>query len=401
MKKYWLPILSRLLVYLYYHRVRAVNAYTVTGPVLYVGLHRNGAVDGYVYNCVRPHIIFLISEQLRRSFIGRIFFSGIEVTRDKDRSEGEKPGNNTAAIEACVAYLHGGGELLIMPEGTSDLGHRHLPFQKGAARILAQAMEDQKITVVPVGIHYESAPSWQSDVEVVFGIPISTDLPAEISSAARIHLLHQRIIEALEALAVQAESPEQFSGLERMAYAATLGSERSYFSALKALESGMPEAEAIKLKLDELMRNTKKRLWLHQGIPLMPVLHAWAYPLVCVLLTPLLLVACVLNALPLGCAWWAGKRFSDERNTIALWRLLVGFPTLLIWIAVLFVIALLTQNMVLWFAYLAISASGLKLLRRGTKVAISVHNWAMAPSLRKRLLEWRASLEVAMRGQNV
>lgn len=409
LKNYWYRLLSQLLVFLYYHRARVLNAQLLpaNGPVLFVALHRNGAVDGYVYKSQLPRINFLISVQLRRSWIGRIFFSGIEVARKKDQAtdnSAEAADGNTA-IDACADYLRQGGELIILPEGSSDLGHRHLPFHKGAARTLARIMEDTHSlpAVIPLGIHYEQAWAWQSDAEVVVGAPIDTSLPADISPAERVSLLHERITASLEALAVQAEDAETFSRRERIAYAATLGSKRSYFAALKVLENGMPEAEALTLKLEhEILRSPKgQRLWLHQGVPLMPMHHAWAYPLLFILLLPLAVTACVLNALPLLAARWAGQRFSDDRNTIALWRLLIGFPALAIWVLLLLVMALWSKTLILWFAYLAVSMIGIRSMRRVQKLAVTMHNWAFANSLRAPLLAWRESLETCMRTRNV
>lgn len=409
LKNYWYRLLSQLLVFLYYHRVRVLNAHLLpdSGPVLYVALHRNGAVDGYVYKSLLPRANFLISAQLRRSWLGRIFFDGIEVARSKDRASEKSaaPTDNIAAIDASAEYVRHGGELLILPEGTSDLGYRHLPFHKGAARILARLAEHPAtpVTVVPLGIHYERAWAWQSDVEVVVGAPISTSLPDGFSPAAQVQIFHERIVNALEALSFQAEDAEAYSRRERIAYASTLGSERSYFAALKALESGMPVAEAPALRLDdEILNSAKGRgLWLHQGVPLVPVDHAWAYPLIFVFLLPLVSLACLCNAPPLLCAGWAGRRFSDARNTIALWRLLAGFPCLVIWATLLLAAALLAKALPLWFAYLAISMSGLKSVRRVKKLAVSLHNWIMAPGLRGTLLNWRESLEACMRARNI
>lgn len=408
LKNYWYRLLSQLLVFLYYHRVRVLNAHLLpnSGPVVFVALHRNGAVDGYVYKSLLPRANFLISVQLRRSRIGRLFFGGIEVARSKDRTSGKSPEttDNTAVIGSCAEYIRQGGALLILPEGTSDLGHRHLPFHKGAARILSQLKEQgSPVTVVPLGIHYERAWAWQSDVEVVVGAPISTSLPDGISPAAHVQVFHERIANALEALSFQSEDAETYSRRERIAYAATLGSERSYFTALKALESGLPEAEAQALRLDDaILNSTKGRgLWLHQGVPLVPVDHAWAYPLILVFLLPLVSLACLFNAPPLLCAWWAGRRFSDARNTIALWRLLAGFPCLAIWATLLLAAALLANALPLWIAYLAISMLGLKSVRRIKKLAVSLHNWIMAPGLRSTLLNWRESLEACMRARNI
>ncbi len=407
MSSHWYRLLSRLLVFLYYHRVRVLNEQLIprSGPVLFVALHRNGAVDGYVYKSQLPRINFLISVQLRRSLIGRIFFGGIEVARKKDKTTTSETADGNTAIDTCADYLRHGGELLILPEGTSDLGHRHLPFHKGAARTLAQLMEGPHSlpAVIPLGIHYEQAWAWQSDVEVVVGDAIDTSLPAKISSAEQITLLHERIAAALETLAVQAEDVEAFSRRERIAYAVTLGSKRSYFAAQKALEDGMPEAESLTLKLEQEILHSPKgqRLWLHQGVPLVPMHHAWAYPLLFILLLPFVVLAGTLNALPLLAARWAGNRFSDARNTIALWRLLVGFPAQVIWAGLLLGLALWSHTLLLWLAYLVISIIGIKSVRRVKKLVIALHNWAFANSLREPLLVWRESLETCMRTRNV
>ncbi|MBK9161498.1 MAG: 1-acyl-sn-glycerol-3-phosphate acyltransferase [Nitrosomonadales bacterium] len=408
LKNCWYRLLSQLLVFLYYHRVRLLNGEMLPrqGPLFFVALHRNGAVDGYVYKSQFPRANFLISVQLRRSLIGRVFFDGIEVARKKDHATGRvtESANSNTAIDACADYLAQGGELLILPEGTSDLGCRHLPFHKGAARTLARLLENigTAPVVIPLGIHYEQAWVWQSDAEVVAGNPVDTRLPAGTSDAERVRVLHERITAALEELAVQAEDAEAFARRERIAYAATLGSRRSYFAALKTLERGLPEAEALAAKLETEVLGTPagRRLWLHQGVPLMPMRHAWAYPLLFLLLLPFTALACALNAPPLLIARWAGQRFSDGINTIALWRLLAGFPALLLWAALLLCAALWAHLPWLWPAYLSVSIIGIKSLRRVQKLAITLHNWALAPQLRQPLLNWRASLEDCMRSRN-
>jgi 1-acyl-sn-glycerol-3-phosphate acyltransferase len=409
LKNLWYRLLSRFLTSLYYHRVRVINPQSLPadGPVLFVALHRNGAVDGYVYKSVIPRANFLISIQLRRSLLGRVFFSGVEVARSKDRitEDARRASADDAALQACVDYVRQGGALVVMPEGSSDLGHRHLPFHKGAARILAQlaAQPDLPVRVIPLGIHYERAWAWQSDVEVVVGEPVDTGLPADRSPAERINLLHERIVRALESLAVQAASADLFCERERIAYTSTLGSKRSYFAALKALENGMPEVSALSSKMEEEISATAsgRRLWRHQGVPLVPMASAWAYPLLWATLLPVFALAFLCNAVPLVCAWWAGRRFSDGRNTIALWRLLVGLPCLLLWVSALLVAALLLHSLPLWLAYVVISALGLRSVRRVQKLTISLHNWMIAPALRAPLLRWRESLESCMRGSDV
>lgn len=188
-------MMSMVLVGLYYHRIRILHPERLPtdGPVLYLGLHRNGAVDGFVYDSLLPRAVFMISSQLRRNPLGRLYFRGIEVTREKDLKGGVS-NHNLAAVQSCARHIVEGGALFMMPEGSSDLGFRHLPFQKGAARILkATLAAGAAPVVVPLGIHYEAAREWQSDIEVVVGNPIQTALPEELSDAKAINLLHQRM----------------------------------------------------------------------------------------------------------------------------------------------------------------------------------------------------------------
>jgi hypothetical protein len=219
----------------------------------------------------------------------------------------------------------------------------------------------------------------------------------------QVNLLHERIARSLEAVAVQAENAEAFAECERIAYAATLGCKRSYFAALKALEQGMPEVENMSSGLEEEISRAPggSHLWRHQGVPLMPMGTVWAYPLLWAVLLPVFALTLVLNAPPLLCAWWAGKRFSDGSNTIALWRLLVGFPCLMLWATALLAAAIWLHGLPLWFGYVAISMIGLKSVRRVRKLTISLHNWVVAPTLRQPLLRWRESLESCMRAKNV
>jgi 1-acyl-sn-glycerol-3-phosphate acyltransferase len=382
---------------LLFHRARLVHGerLPVDGPVLYLGLHRNGAIDGYVYKALLPRAVFMISVQLRRNPIGRLFFDGIEVSRAKDGGDGD--GNsNRDALARCVALLQSGGALFVMPEGSSDLGHTHLPFHKGAARILASALaQGIRPTVVPLGIHYERAWAWQSDVEVVVGQPIDCGLPADVDLPRAVRLLHARIVAALESVAVTAPDGETFSRWERLAYGATLGTGRGYFSALKRLEGGLPDAELAVQELDTRLHG--QLLLRHQDVPLVPLRHAWAYGAYALLLAPPVLAACLANLPPLLLARWAGRRFADARNTIALWRLLAGLPALLLWAGGLLAVALADGRPSWWLGYVLVSWLGLRSIYRVKKLAVSLGNLALARGLRQGLATFHGRLDQIFR----
>ncbi|TCJ14667.1 hypothetical protein EZJ19_09475 [Parasulfuritortus cantonensis] len=392
---------NRFLTRLYYHRVSVLHPERLpgAGPVLYLGLHRNGAVDGFVYAAALPRAVFMISTQLRRSAIGRMFFRGIEVARAKDAERGMAV-DNLAALGACVNQVAAGGALFVLPEGSSDLGPRHLPFQKGAARILYRLLaEGTRPAVVPLGIHYEAAPDWQSDVELVVGEAVDTTLPEGLTEAEAVRLLHRRITEAMEAVGVNAPDADTWADWQRLAYAASLGTGRSYFAALKALERGTPDLAAVAAEMRAEVEASRPRL--HQGVPLMPIRHAWAYAVLAALLAAPVATALVLNLPAVLAARWAGRRFADAPNTVALWRLLVGVPGLALWAGLLLAAALASGHGLLWPAYAALSWLGLRSLYRLRKLAVSLANLARGGGLRARLLEWHTAIDRAMTGAGV
>src|SRR5207253_5350070 len=134
---------------------------------------------------------FMISTQLRRHLIGRLFFTGIEVVRDKD--EGES-GTNIEALNHCMKLLRTGGALFVFPEGTSTLGPRHLPFKSGAARILATYLESgSPIQVVPLGITYECPCAFRSRVEVVADGPVGPELAGTPPPVGRLQELQAQL----------------------------------------------------------------------------------------------------------------------------------------------------------------------------------------------------------------
>ena len=139
MKSLWYRGCHWLCARLYFERITVLHPERLPtdGPILYVVLHRNGAVDGFVYRQVVPRGIVLISTQLRRSFFARLFFCGIAVARKKDEDD---QCQNDAALGQCTQLLAGGGELVVSPEGTSALGPRHLPFKSGAVSIALEAL---------------------------------------------------------------------------------------------------------------------------------------------------------------------------------------------------------------------------------------------------------------------
>ena len=392
MPEIWYNCFYRLINAVYFARITLIHPERLpqNGPVLYLGLHRNGAVDGFVYHQVLRQPVFMISTQLRKSWFARLFFHGIAVTRNKD--EGDR-NQNEAALRQCLDHLRAGGELFVLPEGTSSLGPRHLPFKNGAVWLLLDYLRagGPPLRVVPLGIHYECPWAFRSKVEVVVGPAIPTDMPAGSSQIECVRVMKRRIQTALEEVGISVVSAEYQDMIQRLAYAATLATRRSYFETLKLLERAFPEEILTAWKsLEPEMRSRK--LLFHQGVPLFPMSPLALYASALLVLGPLVLAAIAVNLPPVLAGWFAGKKFPDDSNVISLWKILVGVPLFVLWAAAV-VFVLLLMGKPLWSAgYLLLTWTGLKLYYRVKKLAVAVHNGLLCPELKARTLAFRETL---------
>jgi 1-acyl-sn-glycerol-3-phosphate acyltransferase len=311
----WRGCFYEFLTRVYFARITLLNPERRprTGPVLYLGLHRNGAVDGFVYHRALGGPTFMISTQLRRNWFARLFFTGIAVTRTKD--DGDR-GDNEAALRECVELLRKGGTLFVFPEGTSSLGPRHLPFKSGAIWLIRKYLESPgpPLQVIPAGIHYECPWAFRAKVEVVLGESIdltqgassprpsppreekTSRSPASIISSDQVALVttcpkmhrNQRVLAegsgelaalkalkrqmqvALERVGINVPSEEYHDQVQKLAYTSTLATPRSYFASLKAFEREIPRPLLEEgQRLDALLKG--RRLLEHQGVPLVPM----------------------------------------------------------------------------------------------------------------------------------
>jgi len=346
----WYQFLSQLCAHFYFSRVEVLpDAPGLSGPTLLVALHRNGAVDGWVYKSIFPHATFLIAAQLRKNFLAKIFFTGISVVREKN--EGDRSAN-AASMKLCHDLLASGGILAIFPEGTSSLGPHHLPFKSGAARIAFEAWQrDLPLTVVPLGITYDAPSTFRSRVQVLVGDPLTPDSFASLTLAELKHELSSR----LEALGINVSSNDHYRDIRVLA--SFVSPEISYHHVLKSLEFALP---AVVQNSWPALRDSlaSHNLLDSEKSPFSPrpVLLTVSAVL---LLAPFVFAAALLNAPVLIAADLAGRRLSDAPNVITLWRILVGAPLLVLWFFVALATALALDWPVGFHAYLILSAIGL------------------------------------------
>lgn len=354
-----------------------------SGAVLYVATHRNGALDAAPYGMSVPRALPMISAQLHRNALGRFLFQGIPVARAKDRERGMTV-DNLRAVERCITLLRDGEQLLVMPEGSSTLGFRHLPFQRGAARIAHAAVEaGVALTIVPLGVHYEDPTAWQSRVEVLVGEPAKPQPGDDVAA------IHRLITQGLESVGANFASDQARHDAEVLAYAATLGSHASYALSLKHFEQVAPETLAeIVRPLTALAR--QERLCLHQGVPLVPVLPWPLYALYWLILAPLVGGFCLLNTPVLAAGLVASRKLPDEPNVVAFWRMVAGLPAGLVWAALLSTGLALACGPAGVAAYWVISLAGIGAWYRFRKLSVALCNGLFHAGARSALLQaWR------------
>ena len=226
---------------------------------------------------------------------------------------------------------------------------------------------------------------------MVVGERVSVRFPQEWNRAQQLNELKRRFEAALLKAGVNVESDEQQDTVQRLAYVATLGTSRSYFHALKHLESGIPE-EVLSGWKSLSLEFSRPGLLFHQGVPLFPVFPMPLMIVALALLGPLTIAGWMVNAPPLLAAAWAGSTFPDERNVVSLWRILVGVPVFMIWSVLILLISALTGHLSFAAIYLILTFAALKLTRRTRNVAIEINNGLRYPDLKARAMRFHKLL---------
>jgi len=398
MRDGWYTFLSTLCARAYFSRIRVIGGERLPrgGPVVYVGLHRNGAVDGFIYKSIFRQAVFLIAAQLQKNLFSRMFFTGIPVVRDKDSGD---RGMNAEAMDRCQELLGKGGELFIFPEGTSSLGPRHLPFKSGAARIAVAAWQaGYPVKIVPMGITYNAPATFRSSVEVIVGEPMGPESLAKLPIEEEVAEAKRIVTDRLEKAGVNVESAEYLTEISMMAsMAASAG---SFFETLKFCEKGIPEKlQAPWRKLHGELQSSE--LLRSEAAATFSSVSPWISLAGGILLSPLVAATALVNCLPLWGAFWAGKKFPDGRNVITLWRILVGVPLFLFWfVAVCLGLVLAERNLWILF-FLLLTGMGWLAYQPARQLLVSGWNGIRFPGLRRKYLEFQRVLFEEMRNHGL
>ncbi len=266
------------------------------GPTLYVGLHRNGAVDGWVHSAAfGARTIFFVGANLRKNLLTRPFAIGIPLERAKD---GGNTAGNRSALSASLTWLRSGNALFIYPEGTSTLGPKTLSMHRGAAALAVEALQAGiALKVIPVGIDYAAPATPGSQVDVMTGAEIDlAGLPEDRTKA--VECLHERITGALLGLAFPFPDEASQDRARRIALCCAKGNRAARLYLLRKFSDSEGPPQATNCARQSAGRSMASLFLMLPGL--------------------------LINAPLAFASWLSAKVAADGPNVVALYRILSG-----------------------------------------------------------------------------
>ncbi|EOD6329622.1 lysophospholipid acyltransferase family protein [Providencia stuartii] len=277
-------------------------------PTLFLCSHRNSAFDGYLTLKVSPLGQALASIQLLNSFIMRLYFTGIPVVRKKDKERlGISASSFENPVDAGVEHLKAGGSLFLFPEGSSEWGHRPLPYQRGAARIIRTLLSQQiEFNIVPLGLFYAMPDRFASHAEIYVGKPIQiTAQENEESDREWEKRIHTQISQSLDDVSVNCPDEETFKHAEQYASHAFMQGDSYAEAFLRYQHNPTPQL------LPDARPSTHSTTWRWLGFFLMFIF------------------------IPILLASRFAATYADARNTITFFKILGEGLASLVWLPLL------------------------------------------------------------------
>ena len=172
--------LARVLAELFFGRIRVKgrNNLQVSDGAIFVANHPNTFLDPLLITALVPGRMHYWAKSTlwKRPILGSILdaLGAIPVYRKKDGEA--RPGSNQQTLGNASEKLNQAAQILIFPEGVSEMGLSLKPIKTGAARLGFQAMEacgwTTDLPIIPVGIDYAEPTLFRSNVTLRVGKPI-------------------------------------------------------------------------------------------------------------------------------------------------------------------------------------------------------------------------------------
>lgn len=171
--------LAQVLVLAFHRRVDVVDRdrLKTDGPTLIVANHGNGFVDpAVVAAALRRVPRFVAKSTLWNVVVSRPFLALAGVIPVYRQADGGGTAGNASTFRAVHEVLARGGTVAIFPEGTSSDRPSLEKVRTGAARMALGALDDAPdVTILPIGLSFESHVDIRPAVAVFVGDPIPID----------------------------------------------------------------------------------------------------------------------------------------------------------------------------------------------------------------------------------
>jgi len=174
--------LGQILATVFFREIEVVgeNRLPDSGPVIVVANHFNSLIDGVLVASYLPRFPrFLGASTIWDYKLLRPFLKAagvIPVFRHRDA--GKVFARNQSSLAGTWDLLRAGGVLALFPEGISHNNPYLLPIKSGAARIALGAEEKYGplgVTILPVGLVFDSKNRFRSRALIQIGAPIRFD----------------------------------------------------------------------------------------------------------------------------------------------------------------------------------------------------------------------------------
>ena len=147
-------------------------------PVVLVSNHQNALMDAVlICGVLEKQCHWLTRADMFKSAIGNKLLRGLNmlpVYRDRDKLD-DLSVKNAEIFRICRERLRKNCIISLFPEGTHRGLYKLWPFKKGAARLLAGAVEEgiETIIILPVGLDYTSFYEFGGSVMIRIGKPVA------------------------------------------------------------------------------------------------------------------------------------------------------------------------------------------------------------------------------------
>lgn len=221
-------VLTKVALRVFYRRVTIVNRERlrlVDAPYILVSNHPNTMIDPlWTASLVNRTVHFLANAGLFKTPFTNWFFSTffcIRVERPTDVDG--RPLKNDVSFALSSRHLAQNGVLYIAPEAYSHKGRKLLPLKTGTMRIALSAEKAQDfqlgVRILPVGLNYDSAYDFRSNILIRVGEPITITEYAEEYEKAPYQTAHKltRLLEKrLQSLVLTTQDMEEDERLAKM-----------------------------------------------------------------------------------------------------------------------------------------------------------------------------------------